>query len=211
MIFEYFFVECLFLIMKNKLKIKIMITANEVIEFIENQIYCSFTSDGHIHLSDWEKDVIEQVFDNNKKRVWIFSGRKTGATSLCRWMHWLHVKDPKNYRLTTVIGNTKDYMERYIKHNPIILHSCKNDYTNKLGTNCFEVKSWRNWSNLDGDINDIMYDVTDFNIDTYKIIDLVDRDFVTICLPLKEKIHVEALNLIKDDDVVISTDEQLRF
>lgn len=184
-----------------------MITATEVIEFIENQFYCDFTPDEHIHLNDWQKDVIKEVFDNHKKRVWIFTGRKTGATSLCRWMHWLHVKDQNNFRLTTVIGDNKDYMKSYIKNRPIKLRNFKGD--NRLGIDCFEVKSWRNWSNLDGDINDIMYDVKDFDINIYKAIDSVDRDFVTICLPLSQKIVVEAYDLIKEDDVVVVTDEKL--
>lgn len=184
-----------------------MITAKEVIEFIEEQFYCDFTSDEHIHLNDWQKDVIKEVFDNHKKRVWIFTGRKTGATSLCRWMHWLHVKDPNNYRLTTVIGDNKDYMKSYIKNKPIKLHNFKGD--NRLGIDCFNIVSKRTLIDLDGDINDIMYDSLKLDINVYKIIDSVDRDFVTICLPLSEKIVAEAYNLIKEDDAVVITDDKL--
>lgn len=184
-----------------------MITAAEVIEFIENQFYCDFTPDEHIHLNGWQKGVIKEVFDNHKKRVWIFTGRKTGATSLCRWMHWLHVKDQNNYRLTTVIGDNKNRMKSYIKNNPIKLRNFKGD--NRLGIDCFNIVSKRTLTDLDGDDNDIMYDSLNLDINIYKIIDSVDRDFVTICLPLSQKIVAEACNLIKEDDVVVVTDEKL--
>jgi len=108
--------------------------SEDIIYFINNYILSCF-GQHKITLTDWEKDIIKSVFDNDKiNKVWIVHNRKVGATTLCKLLHWFYVSSD------TYICSHNLFWSNYIKKQMFFNLSntfLKHDDKDRLGINGF--------------------------------------------------------------------------
>lgn len=205
--------------------------SEDVIDFINNHILCQYHK---ITLTDWEKDIIKSVFDNDKiNKVWIVHNRKVGATTLCKLLHWLYVTGDTYICSFNLFWSNYIKKQMYIdlnntslKYNdghrlgihgfiPITTKSLEHDINNKLDIeNALIALGYdkKEPTTIDKKTSDLgcMYDGT-FNEKTYNILNSYEWKLFTISVNIRDydkiKPYIDADR--NKENVIILEDDNL--
>jgi len=180
-------------------------------EFIEKKLVDTNTHKP-IVLQQWQKDVIEKVCHNEDiNKVWILTGRKSGATTLCKWLHWLRPEAKVSY----VFSHNLMYAKSIAKM-PITIKKGfdKDEIFDELGVKwaCpMTITNFVRQIEINDDMYHFMYDTGNFNKLTYNTLMSFNPKLFTICLPYKE--FGKVMDLLEEDkekdNVVIVADGDL--